>query len=107
MSLYQLSKLLYTLNRDPKAQARFRAEPDALLAEYRLTDEERGAMRRGDVGLLYVLGVNGQILMHFAAFCGVEWNDYLQQMRDGIKAHGQVRDGVYALMSSPDEKVVK
>ena len=51
----------------------------------------------GDIGLLYVLGVNGQILMHFAAFLGVEWFDYLDKMRDGIKDHGAVRDGVYAM----------
>lgn len=35
--------------------------------------------------------------MHFAAFLGVEWFDYLDKMRDGIKDHGAVRDGVYAM----------
>ena len=54
-------------------------------------------MLTGDVGLLYVLGVNGQILMHFAAHLGVEWFDYLEQMRAGVRAHGPVRDGVYAM----------
>jgi len=107
MSLYQLSKLLYTLNRDEAEQARFRATPEKVVADYRLTDEERNAVLNADVGLIYVLGVNGQILMHFAALCGIEWADYLQQMRDGIKQHGPVRAGVYALMSSPDERVVK
>ena len=41
--------------------------------------------------------MNGQILMHFAAFHQVEWQDYLQRMRDGVDQHGPVREGVYAM----------
>ena len=41
--------------------------------------------------------MNGQILMHFAAFHQIEWADYLQQMRDGITTYGPVREGVYAM----------
>ncbi|NQE60764.1 aromatic ring-opening dioxygenase subunit LigA [Caulobacter sp. RHG1] len=105
MSLYALQKLLFTLNRDPALQAAFKADPAPVLDGYRLTDEERGAMTAHDVGLLYVLGVNGQILMHFAAFCGFAWPDYLEAMREGVRRHGPVRAGVYALTSSLDEKV--
>lgn len=104
MSLYQLSKFLYEINRDPAIQARFRAEPKAALEGYDLTEEERGAILKPDIGLLYVLGVNGQILMHYAAFHGIEWSDYLQRMRDGIKRHGPVRAGLYAMTTSPDGK---
>jgi len=97
MSLYQLQKFLYVLNRDEQAQARYREDLDGLLADYDLTAEESGALRGGDIGLLYVLGVNGQILMHYAAFLGIEWFDYLEMMRNGIARHGPVRDGVYAM----------
>lgn len=97
MSLYQLQKFLYVLNRDPAAQTQFRADPAALLDQYELTGEERGALERGDIGLLYVLGVNGQILMHFAAFQGIAWFDYLDLMRQGVATHGPVRAGVYAM----------
>ncbi|MDX1482789.1 MAG: hypothetical protein R3315_13980 [Woeseiaceae bacterium] len=97
MSLYQLQKFLYELNRDERAQARFRDDLDGLIAEYDLTDEEAGALRDGDIGLLYVLGVNGQILMHYAALLGIEWFDYLEMMREGIEKYGPVRDGVYAM----------
>ena len=55
------------------------------------------ALKSGDIGLLYVLGVNGQILMHYAAFLGIEWFDYLEMMRNGVRKHGPVRDGVYAM----------
>ena len=105
MSLYALQKLLFTLNRDPALQVAFKADPAPVLDGYRLTDEERGAMTAHDVGLLYVLGVNGQILMHFAAFCGFAWPDYLEAMREGVRRHGPVRAGVYAMTSSLDEKV--
>ena len=98
MSLYQVQKLIYQLNRDPRTRARFAAERYAVLAEYELTGEELGAIRAGDIGLLYVLGVNGQLLMHYAALCGFEWDAYLQAMRDGVAKHGPVRAGLYAMV---------
>jgi hypothetical protein len=96
MSLYQVQKLIYQLNRDPRTRERYAAERDSVLAEYELSDEERRAIVEPDVGLLYVLGVNGQLLMHFAALHKIEWLDYLERMRQGLKAHGAVREGVYA-----------
>ena len=96
MSLYQIQKLIYQLNRDPRTQERYLRERDAVLSEYELTDEERAAIVEPDIGLLYVLGVNGQLLMHFAAQHKIEWLDYLERMRQGLKQHGQVREGVYA-----------
>lgn len=105
MSLYQLSKFLYTLNRDDAAKARWSSDPAALVDGFALTAEERGALLEHDIGLLYVLGVNGQILMHFAALCGIAWADYLQQMRDGVRKYGPVRAGLYAMTTEFDEKV--
>ncbi|HKR89661.1 MAG TPA: aromatic ring-opening dioxygenase subunit LigA [Phenylobacterium sp.] len=105
MSLYQVSKLLYQLNRDEAVKAAFAKDPEAVVAQYPMTDEERGAVLGPDIGLLYVLGVNGQILMHYAALCGIEWSDYLQRMRDGVTRHGPVRAGIYAMTTRPDEKV--
>lgn len=97
MSLYQLQKYLYVLNRDSKVQQQHRDDFETLAGEYELTDDELSALRDGDIGLLYVLGVNGQILMHFAAYLGIEWFDYLDLMRAGVSKHGPVRAGVYAM----------
>jgi hypothetical protein len=97
MSLYQVQKLLYQLNRDPDVRRRYEADAATVLAGYALTDEERVALREGDIGLLYVMGVNGQILMHYAALLGMPWDDYLQAMREGVRRHGPVRSGVYTL----------
>ena len=105
MSLYGMQKFLYHLNRDARVQAQFTSEPDLLLADYPLTTEERIAIARGDIGLIYVLGVNGQLLMHFAAFLGMPWADYIQAMRDGVATHGPVRAGVYAMTTQVNERV--
>ena len=97
MSLYYVQKLLFQLNRDERVQQRFSDDPASVLADYDLTEEERRALSEPDIGLLYVLGVNGQILMHYAAWHKFEWNEYLQAMRDRVEQHGPVRDGVYAM----------
>ncbi len=102
MSLYHLQKFLYELNRDDRAQQQFHDDLEGLLGDFDLTDEEASALRDGDIGLLYVLGVNGQILMHYAAFLGIEWFDYLDMMRAGIEKHGPVRAGVYAMTGGGD-----
>ena len=104
MSLYYLQKLLYSLNRDETLKSSFLAG-DVALDPCDLTNEERRAINDRDIGLLYVLGVNGQILMHFAAFCGVAWPDYLEAMREGVRKHGPVRAGIYAMTTRTDEKV--
>ena len=96
MSLYALQKLLYELNRDPRVQQEFTSDREALLARYKLDAEEAEAIRRDDVGKLYILGVNGQILMHFAAWRGLSWDEYIQAMKDALAEHGQVRGGLYA-----------
>jgi hypothetical protein len=98
MSLYYVQKLLYQLNRDAELRRRFAADGEAALSGYELSLEEREAIRQGDIGLLYVLGVNGQLLMHYAAFRGLEWSAYLEAMRDGVRRHGPVRAGVYAMV---------
>jgi hypothetical protein len=92
MSLYYVEKLIYQLNRDPAVRAQYF---EGLLAQYELSTEEQHAFREGDIGLLYVMGVNGQLLMHFAALRGYEWNAYLEAMREGERKYGPVRGGLY------------
>ncbi|HUP08872.1 MAG TPA: aromatic ring-opening dioxygenase subunit LigA [Caldimonas sp.] len=105
MSLYALQKFLYHLNRDPRVQQRWSSDRDALLDEYDLDAEERAAVREGDVGKIYVLGANGQLLMHFAALLGMPWAEYIESMREGVRRHGPVRAGIYAMTTGLDEKV--
>lgn len=92
-----MQKFLYQLNRDKQMQQSFADERDSVLCNYDLDMEELEALRSGDIGLLYVLGVNGQILMHFAAYLQIEWFDYLRLMREGVDKYGEVRAGIYAM----------
>ncbi len=105
MSLYAMQKFLFHLNRDPQLQQHFRDDRSAAVADFELSDEERTAIVAGDIGKLYVLGCNGQLLMHFAPLLGINWADYLQAMRDGVTQHGPVRAGVYAMTTAAHEKV--
>ena len=106
MSLYQMQKFLFEINRDRDVQRQFRADPPAVLNRYVLSAEERRALEAGDIGLIYVLGANGQLLMHFAAMLGMPWTDYIVAMRVGVSRHGPVRAGVYAMTTRLDEKAV-
>lgn len=103
MSLYYVQKLLYQLNRDPTVRKRFDADLEDLLGEYSLTGEERAAIVEGDIGLLYVMGVNGQILMHYAALIGQEWDEYIAAMKQGVTDHGPVRGGLYTLLEDREQ----
>lgn len=97
MSLYYVQKFLYELNRDEQAQARYLSDRTAALDGFELSEEEQVALTEPDIGKLFHLGVNGQILMHFGALHKIEWQDHLQRMRDGIEQYGPVREGVYAM----------
>jgi len=105
MTLYAVQKFLFELNRSPSLQEQYLADRAGVLEPYDLTSEEAEALVEPDIGKLFHLGVNGQILMHFAAFHQVEWQDYLQRMRDGIAEHGPVREGVYAMTTGLDDIV--
>ena len=105
MSLYQMQKLLFDINRDRSLQAQFLERPDQVLERYELTSEERDAIATGDIGLIYVLGANGQLLMHYAAFLGMPWADYIAALRAGVSTHGPVRAGIYHMTTELGEKV--
>ena len=103
MSLYYVQKLLFQINRDPHTRIRDDNDFDGLLGEYQLTEEEMAAVKQPDIGLLYVLGVNGQLLMHYAALKGFAWDEYLDAMRQGVVDHGPVRSGLYAMMTEIEQ----
>ena len=100
-----MQKFLFDINRDSAVQRRFLVERTQVLSVYDLTPEERGAIIAGDIGLLYVLGANGQLLMHYAALLGMEWSAYIAAMRDGVRKYGPVRAGLYSMTTGLEEKV--
>lgn len=100
MSLYAVQKAIYQMNREPTALQDYRTDASAFLDGFELTSEERTALASHDIGWLYVHGVNGQLLMHFAAAMGYDWAAYLDAMRQGLQRHGPVRSGHYATVGA-------
>jgi len=100
-----MQKFLYDINRDRSVQLRYHSDLPGLLDRYELTPEERDAIASRDIGLIYVLGANGQLLMHYAAFLGMPWPDYIAAMRAGVSKYGPVRAGIYHMTTGTDEKV--
>lgn len=81
MSLYQVQKLLFQVNRDEQVRGRFMAERDALVAEYGLTEPERRALLEPDFHALYRMGVHSLLLAPLAATLGIAFPDYLAILR--------------------------
>jgi hypothetical protein len=81
MSLYELQKLLFHVNREPKMFARFQCERETLIAEYRLTEKEQRALLETDFRCLYEMGVHSLLLGPLAAALGVAFPDYLAILR--------------------------
>jgi hypothetical protein len=81
MSLYEVQKLLFHVNRDPKSLDRFRREREKLPGEYRLTQEEQRAVLETDLRRLYEMGVHSLLLGPLAANLGLSFPDYLAILR--------------------------
>ena len=76
-----------------------------MLERYDSTTDERNAIGGATSGCSMCSGANGQLLMHYAAFLGMPWADYIAAMRAGVIEHGPVRAGIYHMTTDLDEKV--
>lgn len=86
---YWLSKLMFDLQ-DPAILARFRAERDAVMAEYHLDDEARRGLATNDVKIL-APRVNAYLLRYYFQFAGVPDAEFiagLHAMKTGDTTHG-------------------
>jgi hypothetical protein len=72
VSLHNVERLLYELNRDPAKVATFQAAPDDVLQQYELTVEEREALQARDVLALYRHGVHPLLLAPASRFFQIE-----------------------------------
>ena len=86
MSVYQVNKLLYLTDNDAAFRERIKTEPEAVLNEFRLTNEERDALTSGAVGKLYQMGVHTILLNHMYRWelFGVSRDNYLERIRQGM-----------------------
>jgi hypothetical protein len=81
VSVYEVQKLLFHVNRDRAIRARFLDERERLVADYGLTEEERRAVLETDFQALYRMGVHSLLLGPLAAALGVSFPDYLAMLR--------------------------
>jgi len=81
---YWLSKLFFDIQR-PDVAARYRADRDALLAEYRLTPDVRRALDANDVATLAPL-VNAYLLRYYFGIIGLPDETFMAKLRE--TAHG-------------------
>lgn len=80
MSLYQLQKLIYHVNRDPSQRERYRQDPAAFVQGYELSEEEKSAALNVDVRKLYTLGVHSLLLRPFSLLHKVSNEDYAKSL---------------------------
>ena len=76
MSLYQVQKLIYHVNRDPERRERYRQDATAFVKTYDLSEQESAAILQLDVRALYTMGVHSLLLRPFTLLNKVSNEDY-------------------------------
>ena len=80
VSLYQLQKLIYEVNRNPERRDTYRADPAGFVTGYQLTPEEQEAIIALDVRKLYLFGVHPLLLRPFTLLHRVSNEDYAKAL---------------------------
>jgi aromatic-ring opening dioxygenase LigAB LigA subunit len=81
MSLYQLQKLIYHVNRDTAQRERYRQDPAAFVKGYELSEQESSAVLNVDVRSLYTMGVHSLLLRPFTLINKVSNEDYAKALK--------------------------
>jgi aromatic-ring opening dioxygenase LigAB LigA subunit len=81
MSLYQLQKLIYHVNRDTAQRERYRQDPAAFVKGYELTEAEAKAALDVDVRALYGMGVHSLLLRPFTLLHKISNEDYAKALK--------------------------
>jgi aromatic-ring opening dioxygenase LigAB LigA subunit len=81
MSLYQVQKLIYHVNRDAERRERYRRDASAFVKAYDLTEAEGAAILNVDVRALYTMGVHSLLLRPFTLLNKVSNEDYAKALK--------------------------
>lgn len=81
MSLYQVQKLIYHVNRDAERREHYRQDADAFSKKYDLTAKESAAVLKVDVRALYTMGVHSLLLRPFTLLNKVSNEDYAKALK--------------------------
>ncbi len=83
MSIYQVQKLIQSVNRDPQSRERYFEHKEDFVNEFGLSDAEASAISKLDIYALYEMGVHPLLLRPFTIIHGVSEPDYLNAIREG------------------------
>ena len=84
MSIYQVQKLIQTVNREQKSREEFLESRESLADKFVLTNTEYQAIVELDINTLYEMGVHPLLLRPFTIIHGVSEPDYLKAIRERI-----------------------
>jgi Aromatic-ring-opening dioxygenase LigAB, LigA subunit len=95
MSVYQVNKILYLTDNDAAFRRRMKEEPEEVLKNFQLSQEEREALTSGAVGKLYQMGVHTFLLNHLYRYelFGVNRDNYLSRIREGMQYDPRFEQG--------------
>lgn len=82
MTIHAMERVLWLIGNEPGQAARFNADPDAFLQDFRLDDEERRQILNLEVQQMSRKGVNPLLLLgaHRALRGGDSVPEYMQKM---------------------------
>jgi hypothetical protein len=80
MSLYQLQKLIYHVNRDPERRQRYRQDAAGFVKDYELSGAEAQAILNVDIRTLYSMGVHSLLLRPFTLLNKVPNEEYAKAL---------------------------
>jgi hypothetical protein len=81
MNRFKIEKACFDLEHDQSVR-KFRSDPEAYLARYCLSQAEQEAIRKGDMGTLYKMGVLTASMACLARALGYSNLTYVQKLRD-------------------------
>ena len=81
MSLYQLQKLMFDVNRNTERREKYRADRTVFVAGYDLTAEEREAIEDLNIRKLYQAGVHPLLLRPFTLLHQISNEDYARALK--------------------------
>ncbi|MGB0574901.1 MAG: hypothetical protein ACPGPC_01915 [Alphaproteobacteria bacterium] len=80
MQAYNVQKLIFHMNTRPAVYERYGSDRAVLFAEYKLTAAEQDYIETMNVGALFEMGVQPQLLAPFAGRENIAWPEYIKGM---------------------------
>lgn len=84
MASFEVERFVFELKKDETLQQGLKARSPSTFDGFTLRDEERKALRDGDIESLYRMGVHPLLLAPYSRYAGITSPDYHQRL-DALK----------------------